>query len=37
VTDAWYQISFSQSFFTAPRFVAALGSYDGVDNAHPSG
>lgn len=34
VTHNWYQISFGQSFGQAPRFVAALATYDGGDSAH---
>jgi RHS repeat-associated protein len=34
VTHAWYQISFAQSFGQAPRFVAAMATYNGPDNGH---
>ena len=34
VTHAWYQITFGQSFGSAPRFLAALATYDGADSAH---
>jgi hypothetical protein len=34
VTHNWYQINFGQSFSQAPRFVAALATYGGADNAH---
>jgi hypothetical protein len=34
VTHAWYNINFGQSFSAAPRFIAALATYDGADSAH---
>ena len=35
VTHSWYQISFGSGAFTqAPRFIAALATYDGGDSAH---
>jgi RHS repeat-associated protein len=34
VTHDWYQINFGQSFGAAPRFIAGLATYDGVDNAY---
>ena len=34
VTHVWYQISFGQSFGQAPRFIAALATYDGGDSSH---
>lgn len=34
VTQRWYRIPFGQSFGQAPRFIAAVGTYDGPDSAH---
>jgi len=34
VTHSWYSFSFGQSFAAAPRFLAALASYDSDESAH---
>jgi hypothetical protein len=34
VTQAWHPLTFGQIFDEAPRFLAALGSYNGYDSAH---
>ena len=34
VKQGWYSISFGQSFSAAPRFLAALASYDSAESAH---
>ena len=34
ITHRWYSISFGQNYALAPRFVAALASYDGSDSSH---
>ncbi len=34
VTHTWYQVTFGQSFTQSPHIVAAMGTYDGGDNAH---
>jgi hypothetical protein len=34
VTHRWYSVGFTQSYSTAPRFLASLATYDGGDSSH---